>query len=207
MTEFQERVGRSRALSEWIRECHPGSLKSKDSVLEVTLFSIALDHREAILLLLQAGARTSAFALARSLYEAFVRGAWAQHCATSEDRDRAYSTGVMPGLDKMVRDLGKVGGEFFRASKDAMYGPLSDYTHTGMRQVVRWTGAEGIAPRHSDIETIELIDCVDVYAVLASMCLAKACGHDITPYVSKVSTVTEEHKKWKAAREQPSHPK
>lgn len=144
-------IDRSLDLSQWISDNHPATFTSDGkNRLAVAFFSIALDHREAILCLLRHGARTSAFALARSVYEAGVKGSWAQYCVTEEIHHHAFQTGILPTFENMVRQLGKVqatNGVFAR-SKQLAWEPLSDFAHGGMKQVTRWIGAKRRASTH-----------------------------------------------------------
>lgn len=195
-------IERSVELSEWISEHHPPKFTHEGcNMLAVAFCSIALDHREAILLLLKHGARTSAFALARSVYEAGVKGSWAQHCATEEDYSNAFSRGVLPKFETMVRSLGKVPGtaDVFRRSKDMAWEALSDYAHGGMKQVIRWIGAEGVAPQHSDNEVCELLALMNVYGLIACIGIVNVSGAQPDAHVAKALEVVASHKRWKAS--------
>ena len=194
-------IDRSLELSQWISEHHPATFQSDgQNALAVAFFSIALDHRGAILCLLRHGARTSAFALARPVYEACVKGSWAQHCATEADRIRAFDQGVLPAFDGMVRALGKVketDGVFGR-SKAMAWEALSDYAHGGMKQVIRWFGADGVAPQHSETEVQELMNLMDVYGLLACMGIVGVAGGSLDLHAGKAQEVIDRHKQWKA---------
>jgi hypothetical protein len=194
-------IDRSLELSEWISEHHPATFQNDgQNAMAMAFFSIALDHREAILCLLRHGARTSAFALARPVYEACVKGSWAQHCATEADHSKAFDQGVLPTFDAMVRALGKVretDGVFGR-SKAMAWEALSDYAHGGMKQVIRWLGADGIAPQHSETEVQELINLMDVYGLLACMGIVGVTGGSLDLHAGKAQEVIDRHKRWKA---------
>ncbi|CAN7563038.1 DUF6988 family protein [Variovorax sp. LjRoot178] len=194
-------VDRSLELSRWISDHYPPSFTHEgQNMLAVAFFSIALDHREAILCLLRHGARTSAFALARSVYEAGVKGSWAQHCATNEDHTRAFGKGVLPSFDAMVRRLGKIkatNGVFGRG-KELAWTAISDYAHGGMKQVIRWVGSDGVAPRHTDVEAQELINLIDIYGLLACMGVVGVTGGSLDAHAAKAHEVIDRHKRWKA---------
>ena len=53
--------------------------------MEASFFAMCLDHRAGVLLLAEAGSYGSAFALARSVFETYMRGVCMQHCATEVD--------------------------------------------------------------------------------------------------------------------------
>jgi hypothetical protein len=194
-------VDQSLELSEWMSAHHPGSFTHDGTnMLAVAFFSIALDHREAILCLLRHGARSSAFALARPVYEACVKGSWAHHCATDVELERAFDQEVLPSFDSMVRALGKIketNGVFGR-SKVLAWEALSDYAHGGMKQVMRWIGSDGVAPQHSDIEVQELIDLMDVYGLLSCMGIIAVTGGNLDLHAGKAQEVISRHRRWKA---------
>lgn len=201
-TQVLDAIDKSLALSEWISAHHPPKFTHEGTnLLAVAFCSIALDHREAMLLLLRHGARTSAFALARSVYEAGVKGSWAQHCATAEDYSVAFSKGVLPKFETMVRSLGKVPetADVFRRSKDMAWEALSDYAHGGMKQVIRWIGAEGVAPQHSDNEVCELLALMDIYGLIACIGIVNVSGGSPDAHVAKAREVVAAHKRWKAS--------
>lgn len=198
-------IDSSVELSEWITNNHPRSFTDAgNNKLAVAFFSIAIEHREAILCLLRHGARTSAFALARSVYEAGIKGSWAQYCATQEEHDRAFTTGVLPSLDTMIRTLGKVKAmrNVFSRSKQIAWNGLSDYAHGGMKQVIRWIGAEGVAPQHSDIEVQELMYFLDMHCLLACIGIVSIAGGSTDLHAAKALEVAETAREWKARSRQ-----
>lgn len=199
--EINAAIDRSLEISAWIKDNHPGSFTDTGSnKLAVAFFSIALEHREAILCLLRHGARTSAFALARSVFEAGIKGSWAQHCATDEEYDRAFRTGVLPTFDTMVRKLSKIKAtnSVFSRSKQLAWDALSDYAHGGMKQVVRWIGADGVSPQHNDIEVQELMRFLDMHCLLACIGIVSIAGGSIELHATKAMEVAEAARQWKA---------
>ncbi|RYH37537.1 MAG: hypothetical protein EON54_19210 [Alcaligenaceae bacterium] len=198
----QDAIERSLQLSNWIVERHPARFEHGDgNTLAIAFYAIALEHREAIVLLIGHGARTSAFALARSMYEANLKGSWARYCASEETLIRAFDQGILPGFDIMVRQLGKVPGSenVFRRSKDMAWSGLSDFAHGGMKQVIRWVGEEGIAPRHTDVEVCELLALMNSYALISAAGIVDLCGGDSAPHSAKHTEEMEAFKRWKGS--------
>ena len=197
-------IDRSLGLSEWISEQHPPTfIDVGNNKLAVALFSIALDHREAIVCLLQHGARTSAFALARPVFEAYVRGSWAKLCATEQQHERALTKGIMPSCNSMILSLNKVKGTdgVFSRAQILVWDALSDYTHGGMRQVIRWMGEGRIAPTRTDEEVMELLETVDSFSLLACAGIADVAGASLEPYVGRMKDLSASSRARKLARQ------
>ena len=188
----QKALAESEEISAWIRENWPTSFVEPGvERFAVASYSIAMDHRAAVLLLLTHNARTSAFALARPILEAYLRGAWTQHCATVEDIERASAINALPGVDAMVRALDKLQptqGTFGEAKRIA-WAATSDYAHGGIRQLSRWLSAEEIAPRHSDLEVCELLSMVDIFGMMSCVGVATIAGAATEIYLLKAQAV------------------
>jgi hypothetical protein len=188
-------------LTDWIVGYHPNRFVETGHLrVALACYSIALDHREAILLLLKAGARTSAYALARSVYEAFMRGLWCETVMTANQYEIVIERQSFPKFETMVAALKRhhENTEVFAQGKRHVWDAFSDYSHGGYRQVVRWLGGPGIEPCHPDDETIEILRVVNIYGFLSSMHSAGIAGLDITPYAIKSQEVLND---WSFGRE------
>jgi hypothetical protein len=161
-------LDKSHRLSDWVQVHHPGTCDAApEKRIAAICYSIALDHREAILLLLHHDARSPAFALVRSVYEAWVRASWAQTCATPAEIERIEAGGYLPTLETMVRKLDahpETMGAFSRI-KRAGWKSMSDYAHGEQRQISRWVNSDGIGAAHPDQEVVGLLEALDLYAV------------------------------------------
>lgn len=175
----------SEDLSDWVEANQPTScIETGTRRYALTLFAIALEHRAATLLLANYGAMTSAFALARPIYEAFMRGMWAAHCATPEDFELMSRTMGIAKLETVVKVVQKTfpGNDAFKRSRDILWAPLSDYAHGGVRQMTRWMGRDTIEPQYSDEEIVELLGFADMYGLMASMQISAMAGGDDAAY-------------------------
>jgi hypothetical protein len=179
----------SQGLSDWIQAHHPAKLESSGKKrIAAICYSIALDHREATLLLLQHDARSAAFALLRSVYEAWVRASWAQTCATLAEIERIETGGFLPKLETMVRKLDtqpETMGAFSRI-KRAGWESMSDYAHGEQRQISRWVDATSIGAAHPDDEVAELLRALDVYAILCMAGLLALADLSTEPCLAKM---------------------
>lgn len=142
------------------------------------LFSAALDHHAALVLLLQNDMRSSAFALLRSIFDAVWRGAWASYVAP-DDRLEAFSTGRYdPSPDAAIRQLEDKHGILPVLSKIKRQGwsSMSAFVHGGALQVQRWVGDGIIEPQHSDPEVLEVLHVADRLAFAACALFLDAAG-------------------------------
>lgn len=181
----------SEAVTDWIRNHHAPEISSTvANLVAVVMYGLAIEHRAAILLLVQVGARSSAMALARSVFEACIRGLWAAHVAEEELSQFIGDRG--PKLETMVQKLSKV-PEFadgvFAKIKDSHWETLCDYAHGGARQYSRWLSDDGIGPVHADKDIVELLTFIDLYGLLATIGANEIAGNDtevLLPEVMKM---------------------
>jgi hypothetical protein len=130
----------------------------------VRYFAMAIDHREAILLLVSAGARSSAYALLRSVYEACFRGLWTRYVASDAQLEQ-LRRGQLPSFESVVRALSKVPNPLskrvFGGSKRLAWDAFCDYSHGGARQMRRFVSEDGIGPSHPDHELPGFLNLLD----------------------------------------------
>lgn len=151
---LRDAIQASRSLSSWISTAlnERGEIKRLQDSVAIAYLSLALDHREALLALVVIGARSSVMALLRPTWEAVVRGLWATELATEAQVRGIHAGRGGPTLNSIITNLqrregpGRALGQIHRSHGSA----LDDYVHGGARQVTRWIGSDGIAPRHSD---------------------------------------------------------
>lgn len=187
--EVERALDHSVSLSSWLIEHQavecPYSIRNRIAGI---FFALSLEHREVALLLTQKGARSSCFALVRSIFEAYMRGLWAAHCATDTELSDFLAGRYEPKLNTIVKKLGQVEGlkdGVFDQIRASGWEALCDYAHGGIRQVSRWVTAEGIFPQHSDEEVIEALRFTDSYGLLACIGIAGLAGADGTSYLEK----------------------
>lgn len=182
-------LAESHRLSDWVQAHHPGrSEASPEKRVAAICFSIALDHREAILLLLQHDARSAAFALLRSVYEAWVRASWAQTCATPAEIERIEAASFLPKVETMAKRLDAHPESMGAHSRIKRSGweAMSDYAHGEQRQISRWIDADGIGAAHPDEEVVELLAALDVYAILCMAGLLALVDLSTEPCLAKM---------------------
>ena len=147
-------------------------------------FELALDHHTSIVLLCLNHLRSSAFPLARSLFDATWKGAWIAFAAPQDLLDK-YTQGkfdpnpstALRVLERLkTRDsIQKVAPLLFRVFTGA-YAHLSDYSHAGLLPVSRWMGEDEISAKYTDEEMAELLRLCDKLAACCGIFLAEICA-------------------------------
>ncbi len=174
---------------------------SRAQKLAVASLCICLDHREATLLLVAHGARTSAFAMMRPVFEACVRGCWLGFCANDQQVELLLAGKLSTKLEIMARVVGKV-EPALRAieSLASMYKErLDEFTHGTGSQLARWYSATEVTPRHSAGEVIDVLRFVDSVGLVACVAREKLCGRSTAPFLSRLHQVASPSRKLAAA--------
>lgn len=175
-------------LSEWIGAHHPGKISlTRAAHIAGPSFSIVLVHREAVMLLMRYDCRTSAFALLRSVFESMCRGLWAEKYLNTPAGANLFKEhkGSM-SMDQIVKALDHgTGKKEHTELKRALWGALSDYAHGGLKQVMRWISDDEIAPKHTDIEVIEVLRWANLFGLVALAGLARLNEMDTTVIEAK----------------------
>ncbi len=143
--------------------------------------SLALEHREAILMLVVAQAYPSATALQRPLLEAFVAGVWILFSATDEHVEqicqRKKPVSKFETMAKQLKGSHPL-GEWFEVFR-SHYDILGDYTHGHHRQISRIMGRAGITSRHSTTQIIEILRHSDLIGIMAALHREDLAGRPI----------------------------
>lgn len=185
----------SGELSDWFQGAlhERGTLEhGHRSAIALAFASLALEHREAFLLLVTHGARATAMAVTRPTLEAYVRALWAFELASDEQlqgfcREGRYDPSIESTLQALRRKASPHGTMFEILRKH--YGVLNDYAHGGGRQISRWLHASGVEPKYSDEQIVEAVRFVDVVGVLAAHAREKVCGYPTDAFVTMLETV------------------
>jgi|SRR5665647_1424876 len=145
----------------WLHE-HINEKKISVGRREQTGLSIlqqSLDLDDAIIILLEAHLPGPALALARPLFESYVRGYWLLNCATDEEVE-VFLQGKCPnfeGLLKKIDNEAESGGAWIHANKAANLKSFHDLTHGGSEHVKRRTTLKSIEPNYPEQELASLL--------------------------------------------------
>lgn len=155
----------------------------------MALFMQALEHRQAIILLLVHGVRSSAAALVRPTFEACFRGVWALNVATDDHiRNMFGAHPHEPPLEKILQSLAKNPATRELAAY-CSWKHAGDYVHSGTLQLSRWLGPEGIEPLHPDSDAVDMLELTDFCGLLACINMNEACGRNPSELLEKLTEV------------------
>ena len=159
--------------------------------LAMAYLNLALEHREALLLLVQTGAYASATALQRSLLEAAISGLWIDSCATDRQVDEILRIERSPPpFNTMAQKLRKSHefGEWFEVFKN-QYKILNDYTHGHNRQISRWLSSGTAGPRYDAKQMIEVLHHSDLVGLVAAVQREKILSRPLGQLFEMIETV------------------
>jgi len=147
-------------------------LSSPRTKISSTCFLIALEHHQAILLLISQDApfHTSAFTLIRSVFETYIRGLWLLKCASDEELNNFIQGSPPPAFQKLINSIETACGfdiKHFTDIRSQSWSIMCDYTHTGDQQIRKWNNLDTIEPNHSDKEVKELLIFTSALALLS----------------------------------------
>jgi hypothetical protein len=149
------------------------------SQILVAYHSIMAEHHTAIWLLIQNDLHGSAFALVRSFYEPLYRAHWIIGCATAKQIDEVLQgKDIFPKMYGMVEKIDAAFGicDFFQNIKKNSWGPMNDYTHSGIRQIGRRFKYNEVEPNYETEEIVEVLNGINVALMLMALVFFKAFG-------------------------------
>src|SRR5262249_33998272 len=135
---------------------YPGGLRGRTAhaILQQTL-----DIDDAILILLEARLPGPALALARPLFEGYIRGFWIQGYASDKEIEK-FHNGKVPILPKILKAIGNdniSGAEWIQNSKNAHWKVFCDLTHGGIEHVSRRNTRHTVEPKYPERELEGLV--------------------------------------------------
>lgn len=178
-----ERILNAQRLSSWLLENQPQETKATNrNRISGAFFNIALDHHVAVVFLMANYMVSPAFALARSIWEAYLRGLWAKELATDSDLGKFI---VGQGDPKMVSIIKAIKSHpdldlenTIAKLHDEAWEPLNSYGHGGSLQVQRWITGESVEAAHTDDEVADLLRFINHVAFRACVALVELAEAD-----------------------------
>lgn len=180
MAEVRVEPARLEAASdlvEWTGEVTHGIpfTPTSKAVVGAAFLAIVREHHRAIVILIDQEIYASAFALVRSAFEGYVRGAWISMCATEKQIQHFWDGGKPPGIDELLAVLGKK-PEFedgvLSAMKDRDWATMCDFTHTGGRQVRRFHTDFHIEPNYRLKDVLKVLQTAELIAMMSVVSFA-----------------------------------
>jgi hypothetical protein len=165
----------------------------KRHTIAVSLWQIALDHHTAITFLCDNHMRSSAFSLARCMFDATWKGAWIEAAASDELLEQFSKGHFEPKASSSLKPLEKAldSAPFFTKVYNQAWGILCDYNHSGKQQIESWWGEGEIASQHTDDEMKQILGLCDQLALCCAVFLTDICDRDTTAVKSKFNEVFE----------------
>lgn len=142
---------------------------------------VSLTHHGSIPSLIKDGRLVSAFALLRPQIDSYIRGLWIAYLARDEEIDGVCNGDDPPSTRKLILQL-EASGHFDPQSLStigqAIWPTVCDFTHTGIRVLVRHLTPTEIAPAFEDDEILEVLASADSWAYLAAISIAGLAEND-----------------------------
>jgi hypothetical protein len=159
------------------------------------LFDIAIDHAKSIIILCENGIFSSAYALARPMFECYVRASWLQHSATEDQISKIKKKDDFPlKLGQMIEaietpdDMPKA----LSTIKSSLIKNLNSYTHGGVQLAARRYSGTDLVHKPDQDEVNSLLRMLSLLAFLSFVeiiAISKATGKD--PEIEEIYTEIE----------------
>lgn len=133
---------------------------------------LSMEHQISVAVLVEHELFGSALALARCVFESYVRGVWFKTCATDKQIKDYLEGRFNHTFQKLINDIEKHPGYSNRVLSDTKkngWKLLNDLTHTGAYQVLRRNSENFIEPNYDSEETLAILDFVNALALLAGL--------------------------------------
>jgi hypothetical protein len=152
--------------------------------------AVALEHHEAISLLIKRQLNGSAFALVRPMVDTVVRAHWINAVASDEQVAQAREDkNVFPSMSEMSEAVGKAYGadELFQQFTSE-WEAMCSYTHSGARQIaLRFTGTD-LKPRYNEEAKVEVLHFTNMALLFLTGMFFVSTGHQ--PEAAETRTIT-----------------
>lgn len=180
-----KRIEQSEALIRWLDKRIEGqTIPTKERAqIVASCLSVALEHHKSIVLTASVSYHSSAFALVRLEFEAYIRGAWFRYYASDEQLDIFKNNRLKKRVGNMITDLEtkeafKVG--VLSKMKEESWDAMNSFTHTGLLQVVRQMSSTEIGSNFPEEEIVGALDTADTVALLSAMVIVDIITADVT---------------------------
>jgi hypothetical protein len=165
-----------------IREflCDGEYVRQNKNLLLMAYMDIALEHHEAIQLLVKAQLYGSAFALTRSLFDTIFRALWINACATENQIEEIINRddAKFPRMGDMIAAIDERYSTdvFFTSLKKRSWAAMCSYAHSGLLQITRRFTDDEVKPNYGDGEILEVLNAMNIAVILASRMFFMSVG-------------------------------
>jgi Family of unknown function (DUF6988) len=169
-------VIRARLWDRLERHAYPDDTRS---VWVAGSIAVALEHHEAISLLIERQLTGSAFALVRSMVDTVVRAHWINAVASEDQVEQAREDeNVFPSMSEMSKTVGKAYGtdELF-GRFTAEWRAMCSYTHSGALQIgYRFTGTD-VKPSYKKEAKVQVLNLTNMAVLFLAGMFFMSTGH------------------------------
>ncbi len=130
---------------------------------------IALEHHEAILLLIKSNLLGSAFALVRPLFDTMFRTLWINKAADQcQIEEASRDKDIFPAMSQMLVEIDQSYStdNFFQSFKGAKWRAMCSYAHSGSLQIARRFTNGDVKPSYNDTEILEVLNATNTAVIL-----------------------------------------
>ena len=173
------------------------------TVTATALLHMAIEHRNGIHVLVQHGLLSSAHALLRPQFEAFVRGVWFHRCANDRQINDFIAGGDPPRINDIlvqIEALSDIDGTALFEIKKKVWKTMNDYTHGGANQVTAKIQSDRIDAGYSEQEVCDLLDYSALLATICCLALVDATGNHL-----RAEVIGKCHVTMPSTLERPNH--
>lgn len=132
---------------------------------------VAIEHSQAIVVLVDHSLLGSATAMIRPLLEAYVRGMWLLHCASDSAVERARNDSY-PNMTIIIDGLSRAGLHDWADIHERWWKALCSLTHTGPHQLILRTTPEGLGDNYTAHQIEQTLGWADGISLLTLVALA-----------------------------------
>ena len=145
---------------------------------------IALEHREALVLLISKRMYGSALTLMRSIFESYVRGVWLHRCAEESEIEAFINDRFDKAFNDLIQAIENVEGFELGILSDLKkqgWKAMNSYTHSGFQHVIRRMKADTLEPNYDEGEIREALDCANALGLLSVLQMASLSTNSQLP--------------------------
>ncbi len=180
---MNELLKKTKSLTESIDDLLHGQQIPSDEKCFVPCgcFDVVLEHRKAIVNLIEGSLFGSAFSLVRPVYETYIRGLWLLNCASESEMRRFLRDRIKKDLQQLIDAIEKCKGYeegVLSEVKSVAWNPMCSYTHGGWRQIGRRFNGSYIEPNYDSGEVIEVLNFVNVIGIFIVSDVARAANNN-----------------------------
>jgi hypothetical protein len=156
----------------------PSLPTSKRAQLAGGCFHVAIEHGQAIVVLVDERLYGSALAMQRPLFEAYLRGMWLLHAATDAEVDAAGRDDFPRNINKILDGVTQTGVPHLAGIKSIWWDRLCSLTHTGFRQIGARLTSTGLAQNYREEEIAQALGWADGIGLQTVAALSLLAGDE-----------------------------